>query len=493
MILVRSNHLDRLTRAALSRHHPFCRRLLPVFPLHDASRRSLTATSSIISGTTTSVDTVIIGGGPVGASTAFHLARQRHPPSSSSRNDPSIMVIERDPTYQSGSAVFSAGGIRFQFSLEENVAMSLYGIEFLRNSASLLSTADQTGDGGTIQPGQAVDIQYVENGYLLLASTDRAVRQFRENHALYGRLGCSDMAQLLSADELKAKFPWINTDDVLLGSYGRSGEGWFDPWSYIQGLNEKNKELGVQYRYGTLLGAQRDPGSGRIDSVNIRDRATGAICTVQAGTVVNAAGAAADAVMNLLAGEEQPLGYPIPVKPRKRCIYFFHCDSNQDEVVPDIAPLTIDSSGAYFRSEGVRGGTGNFLCGMSPPCEDDYDCYDPCELRNADANLFERDIWPALYSRVPAFGCIKVRSSWAGLYEYNVVDQNCILDFHPEMGNVLMVNGFSGHGLQHSPAAGRAAAELIDRGNQFETLKLDVFRFDRLMGGGDPVYEKGIY
>lgn len=455
--------------------------------------RRLSTISSTFS-ETAHVDTLIIGGGPVGASTAFHLAQKRSSSSPSSMDDPSIMVVERDPTYQSGSAVFSAGGIRFQFSLEENVAMSLYGIEFLRNSMSLLSSAPGgRRNGNESMKREPVDVQYVENGYLLLASSQSAVQQLKQNHSLYERLGCSDMVQLLTGDDMKVKFPWMNTDDLLLGSYGLSGEGWFDPWSYLQGLNEKNKELGVQYRSGTVIGAQRDPISGRIQSVVIQDNVTDAVRNIQVGTVVNAAGASAGMVMNLLAGKEQLLVNPIPVSPRKRCIYFFHCNMNQIEIVPEIAPLTIDSSGAYFRPEGVRGGTGNFLCGISPRPEEDYDCYDLSELKNADANLFERDIWPALYHRVPAFGSIKVQSSWAGLYEYNVIDQNCILDFHPEMENVLMVNGFSGHGLQHSPAAGRAAGELIDCANRFETLNLDAFRFDRLMEGGVPLYEKGIY
>lgn len=159
-----------------------------------------------------------------------------------------------------------------------------------------------------------------------------------------------------------------------------------------------------------------------------------------------------------------------------------------------MAPLTIDNTGAYFRSESTKRGTGNFLCGISPPSEEDHDCYDRRELENADPHIFKRDIWLALYNRVPAFGSIKLQSSWAGLYEYNTVDQNCIIDFHPEMNNVLMINGFSGHGLRHSPAAGRAEAELFDHGNKFETLNLNAFRFDRLLDGGrGPVHEKGIY
>jgi FAD-dependent oxidoreductase domain-containing protein 1 len=459
------------------------------------------------------VDTLIIGGGPVGASTAFHLAKQRiDGDSASGHNDnPSILVVERDTSFQSGSAMYSAGGIRLQFSLEENVRMSLYGIDFLRNIQSALSIVTSSSI-----PSSPVDVQYVENGYLILASNKAGEQQLRENHALYQKIGCSDMTEVLSPAELARSFPWLNVDDVLLGSLGCSGEGWFDPWAYIQGLNDKNKSLGVQYTTGTVVAATRDPQSRNILSVRIEDRTTKEIYDVEVKTVVNAAGAAADQILNLLLGESRcdensgtsstSLSHPFPVRPRKRSIYFFHCaassDKNNDEgrgddgdsVIPDMAPLTIDNTGAYFRSEGTKRGTGNFLCGISPPREEDHDCYDRRELENADPHLFERDIWPALYNRVPAFGSIKLQSSWAGLYEYNTVDQNCIIDFHPEMNNVLMINGFSGHGLQHSPAAGRAGAELIDYGNEFETLNLDVFRFDRLLDGGrGPVQEKGIY
>jgi len=449
------------------------------------------------------VDTLIIGGGPVGASTAFHLARQRIDGDSASSYDhnPSILVVERDPSYQSGSAIYSAGGIRLQFSLEENVRMSLYGIDYLRNIQSILSPIAPSSSS----PRSSVDVQYVENGYLFLASNKAGEQQLRENHALYQKIGCSDMIELIQPAELAIRFPWLNVDDILLGSFGCNGEGWFDPWAYIQGLNDKNKSLGVRYETGTVVGATRDPQTGNVLSVRIQDKTTEETYDVQVNTVVNAAGAAAAHVLKLL-GESnfseidtssQSLSCSLPVRPRKRSVYFFHCAASSTQnntIIPDMAPLTIDHTGAYFRSEGTKRGTGNFLCGISPPSEEDHDCNDRHELENADPHLFDRDIWPALYNRVPAFGSIKLKSSWAGLYEYNVVDQNCIIDFHPEMENVLMINGFSGHGLQHSPAAGRAGAELIDHHNRFQTLNLDVFRFDRLLDGGrGPVHEKGIY
>lgn len=449
----------------------------------------------------TSVETLIIGGGPIGASTAYHLARRRV--DDDSESDPSILVVERDPSYQSGSAIYSAGGIRFQFSLEENVRMSLYGIDFLRNASTALSTELSSSASDSL-----VDIQYVENGYLFYATNAASEQQLRENHALYEKIGCSDMMKLLAPAELAVRFPWLNVDDILLGSFGCSGEGWFDPWAYIQGLNDKSKALGVQYASGNVVGAKRDPQSGSVLSVRIQDEASKEVYDVQVKNVVNAAGAAADGILNVLGDTSSDgngtvsefIPRAFPVRPRKRSLYFFHCtpstsdDDEDDAIIPDMAPLTIDNTGAYFRSEGTQPGTGKFLCGISPPSVEDHDCYDRRELDNADPHLFERDIWPALYHRVPAFGSIKLQSSWAGLYEYNTVDQNCIIDFHPETTNVLMVNGFSGHGLQHSPAAGRAAAELIDNDNRFETLNLDVFRFGRLLeGGSGPVLEKGIY
>lgn len=138
-------------------------------------------------------------------------------------------------------------------------------------------------------------------------------------------------------------------------------------------------------------------------------------------TVVNAAGAHCATLMDTLAGDKK-LVYPIPVEPRKRCIFFFHCATNQQEIVPSIAPLTIcPISNVYFRSEGhiEENGemTGNFLCGVSPTKENDHVIDNINDLDYADHELWDDVIWPALYNRVPAFGEVKLKSSWAGLYE----------------------------------------------------------------------------
>jgi FAD-dependent oxidoreductase domain-containing protein 1 len=449
--------------------------------------RTYATTKSPASAAVIDIDTLIVGGGPMGSSTAYHLSQLRNNnQNSSSSEKKNIVVLEKDPTYRSSSAMKSASGIRQQFSLEENIRMSVYGRDFLRNASTLLSTTT------TKQQPSVVDVNFVEHGYLFLASTEAGAKQLQKSHRIQKEVGCD--TELLSPRQLKENFPWLHVDDILVGSYGNSGEGWFDPWSFLQGLKEKNKESGVTYLEATAVGSTRDPESGRVLSVEIQDCVTGQVYTARVNTVVNAAGAEADALMRLLAGHECPLEHPIPVKPRKRSIFFFHCSSSQDAIVPEIAPLTVDPSMVYFRSEG-KPGCGNFLCGVSPPHDKDVDCWeDPRYLEHTadDDALFEEVLWPALYHRVPAFGNIKVVSAWAGLYEYNTVDQNAIIDFHPEMDNVLMVNGFSGHGLQHSPAAGRAAAELIDYSNRFQTLDLTTFRFDRCLEGGTLVYEKEI-
>lgn len=377
-------------------------------------------------------DTLIIGGGPIGLSLAYHLSVLRN-------NDGSdITIVERDPTYARASAVLSAGGIRQQFSLRQNVEMSLYGRDFLRNASELLRVEESEDD-------DVVDVQFQEHGYLFLAASNEGKELLIQNNQMQKSVGADIL--LLSPAQLKDKFPWLNTEDILLGSFGSSGEGWFDPWSLLRGLKKKCQSMGVNFIMGYPVQSVRDEQSGYITSLDV-------ICQMQqirrynVNNVVNAAGAHCQELMNVIAGEKG-LFYAIPVEPRKRSIFFFHCQSqqSQEHIVPNVAPLTIcPKQNVYFRSEGVvslkKEPTGNFLCGVSPSEEVDGPIQDIQELDYADHDLFDEVIWPALYHRVPAFGELKLKRSWAGLYEYNTIDQNGIIDFHPEMPNVLMVNGF---------------------------------------------------
>ena len=258
-----------------------------------------------------------------------------------------------------------------------------------------------------------------------LASSTEGKQQLIQNNTTQKSAGCKDI-NLMEQSQLKEQFPWLNTSDILLGSFGSKGEGWFDPWALIRGLKRKCQSLGVKFVHGSPVGSVREESSGRVLAVDVLEENPNntAVARYNVNHVVNSAGAHCSKVMETLAGKgENNLLYPIPVEPRKRCIFFIHCNTQQEEhLVPQIAPLTIcPLTGVYFRSEGlIRADgepTGNFLCGVSPSREVDRAIDDENELDYPDHQLWDDVIWPALYHRVPAFGEVKVKSSWAGLYE----------------------------------------------------------------------------
>ncbi|KAL1515151.1 hypothetical protein AB1Y20_004212 [Prymnesium parvum] len=416
-------------------------------------------------------DVLIIGGGVVGNSVAYHLAHARG-------TGDGIVVVERDPTYKSASAVLSAGGIRQQFGVKENVQMSVYGAQFVKAAPTLLRV-----DGCDDE----VDLQFQERGYLFLASSEAGRQTLLRNHETQRAAGV-DWMRLLSPTELSSRFPWLTTDDVVLGSLGTANEGWFDPWALLRGLRRKAASLGVKFLHGRPVGAARD--GPKVAAVDVELHG-GAAVRLAPRAVVNAAGAHARHALDCLSGGGVAA---LPVSGRKRCIFHFRAapppTPHHATPLPS-APLVIDASGVYFRPEGR--GSDTYLCGVSPDAADDEEVSDPSLLTVGEAEhskLFDALIWPALYERVEAFGALKVQSSWAGLYEYNTLDQNALIGWHPQLTNLMLANGFSGHGLQHSPAAGRAVAELIDHG-RFVTLDLEVFSFDRI-ARGELIYEPGI-
>ncbi|KRG00273.1 uncharacterized protein Dwil_GK27218, partial [Drosophila willistoni] len=172
---------------------------------------------------------------------------------------------------------------------------------------------------------------------------------------------------------------------------------------------------------------------------------------------------------------------PLPVEPRKRYVYVF---STQGRNCPGLAtPLTIDPDGTYFRRDGL---TGNFLCGRSPCDADEPECH----TLDVDHDYFDTQIWPTLATRVPAFESIKVQSSWAGYYDYNCFDANGVIGQHPFYTNLYIAAGFSGHGIQQTPAVGRAISELVLEG-QYKTIDLSRMNFERLVHK-EPLLEDNI-
>ncbi|UCE04369.1 MAG: FAD-binding oxidoreductase [bacterium] len=379
-------------------------------------------------------DVVIIGGGIIGSSIAYFLATQEN-------FQGSIVVIEKDPSYTQCSTTLSVGGIRQQFSTPENIEISKFGAHFFKSIDKYLAVDNSV-----------PDISFHQAGYLFLA-TERGFSILKSCYELQRSLGVD--TEFLSPNRLKKRFDWLRVSDLAAGSYGLNNEGWIDPYSLLMAFIRKARAAGVTYLKGEVVGIDRDKNIVTGVRLAIDDKIAGKY-------VVNAAGIRAAEVAKMAAIDD------LPVRPRKRFVYSFHCRSK----IPH-CPLVIDPSGVYFRPEGD-----NFICGVSPPEENDPDCLD----FEMDYFLFDEVIRPVLAHRVPQFESIKRGRCWAGHYAFNIKDQNAIVGSHPEVKNFYFANGFSGHGLQQSPAVARAISELITFGT-YQTLDLSKFSFERFSSG----------
>jgi glycine/D-amino acid oxidase-like deaminating enzyme len=384
---------------------------------------------------------VIVGGGVIGSSIAYFLRL----------SDPTVnvTVIERDPTYARSSSALSAASIRQQFSTPLSIQMSLFGIEFLRSIGERLEI-----------DGTKPSIDLHEGGYLFLA-TPAGETTLRENHALQKSLGAD--ISLLDRSELQARFPWLNTEDLVAGAYGESGEGWFDGYGLVQALRKKAQSLGARFVAADVTAIHRD--GKRVTQVQTANGET-----FPCDVIVNAAGAWSRRVA-------QMVGIDIPVYARRRSIFNVTSPGQLER-----CPLLIDPSGVYFRPEGK-----SFICGTSPAPENDPD---DLPLDEVDHALFDDVIWPTLAYRVPQFEALRVQNCWSGYYEYNVLDQNAIIGYHPDVDNCIFANGFSGHGLQQGPATGRGISELILHG-RYTSLDLASLSFTRVLENR-PIVEKNV-
>jgi glycine/D-amino acid oxidase-like deaminating enzyme len=389
-------------------------------------------------------DVVIVGGAAIGSSTAYHLA-----------SDPGfrgrVVVIEKDTSYRLSASALSAASIRQQFSTAVNIRISLFGIRFLRAIAAHLSVDEA-------QPA----IGLHEGGYLYLASGAGAATLQAVN-ALQRAEG-ADIAHL-DAAQLAARFGWLSTEGVAAGNLGLSGEGWFDGWGLLQAFRAKAKALGVHYLAASA--ARYVTEGGRVVAVELADRRR-----IACGWAVNAAGSQG-------ARLAATASVAIPVKPKKRQVFSFFC-----RAPVEACPLVIDVSGVWWRPEGAPTAEGQrYICGVSPPAErdPDWDEDDPA-VGDVDWREFDDTLWPALAARVPAFEQIKPAGAWAGPYDMNLMDANAIVGPAVGMPNLLLANGFSGHGLQQAPAVGRALAEQISHG-RFVSLDLGDLGHARIVEG----------
>ncbi len=392
-----------------------------------------------------SYDVVIVGGAMYGSSVAWFLA-------SNPDFDGSILVVERDPTYEFASTSHTNSCIRQQFSNEINVRISQFGAQFIKNFRG------QMGDDPRVP-----DVVLQSFGYLYLADTEDFAATLRESQSVQSACGAG--TKIMSAEEIKRDYPFYNVDDIVCGSHNVVDEGYFDGNTMFDWWKRSARERGAEYVTNEVVGMGRSAAGDRVESVTLKSGDK-----VSCGTVVNASGPRA-VLTSRMAGIE------IPVEPRKRYTFIFDAERPLDRDLP----LTIDPSGVHMRTDGAY-----YLAGC-PPDDDPAVDYDDFEQ---DHGIWEEKAWPVIAARVPQFEAIKLLNSWAGHYAFNTFDHNAILGPHTEVSNFIFVNGFSGHGFQQSPAMGRGTSEWITYG-EYRTLDLTPFNYARI-AENRPFVEKAV-
>lgn len=382
-------------------------------------------------------DVVIVGGAIMGSSTAWWLTQMGF----AGR----VLVVERDPSYEKAATALSFSCIRQQFSTELNIRISQFGADFVQSLRARMGGDDRV-----------PELKIQNFGYLYLADSQGFADVLRASQTVQAAAGAG--TRLLTPDGIRAEFPFMAVDDLVLGSLNTRDEGYFDGYTVFDWFRRKAREAGVDYLADEVVGLDLSARADRVVGVRL---ASGR--RVGCGTVVNAAGTRGAQVAAMA-------GIAIPIEPRKRFNWVLRAETPLDRPLP----LTIDPSGAFVRE--VGGGT--YMAGGHAD-DDPAVGFDDFAM---DQSLWQDKIWPAIATRIPAFEAVRVISEWAGQYDFNTLDQNAITGPHPDVGNFLFLNGFSGHGLQQSPAMGRATAEWIVHGG-YRSLDLSAFHFDRVAEG----------
>ena len=375
----------------------------------------------------TQFDIAVIGGGIIGSAIAYFLLRE----------DPalSVCVIEPDPSYEFASALRSSGGCRVQFTGKENIAMSLFSLDFIRHFETVMALDERP-----------APVDWVEGGYLFVVPPQHT-QQLEKNARLQQAAGCT--LDLLSPRELKERFPAMHVDDLGAGVHTPQ-DGWCDPYGLLWGFRRKAVQLGASYIADRVVAADHDVTKAK--SVTL-----GSGNVISATAFVNATGAWSGDVAKLF-------DMTLPISPVRRFEHYFTPGSHVGHL-----PYVKDTARLAFRSEG-QGYSGGLVDGDVPR---GYNF-------EVDHDYFENVVWPAVAHRFPAFEAAKCHRTWSGLYEVNELDGNPVIGaWNCRLCNLYTVAGFSGHGMMHAPAAARGIAELIIHG-QFNTIDLTRLGYERI-------------
>ena len=373
-------------------------------------------------------DVVIIGGGIVGSSIAWHLTE------AGCRN---VLVLERESSQGKGSTGKSMGGVRAQFSTPVNVQMSLYSIPFYASFETRLGHPSG----------------YRNQGYLFVATKESHMAYLRANFDRQRTLGLKTV-RLVTTNEIATMLPLVRCDDILGGSFCTT-DGFVDPYSVMNGFMSRATEQGTTLRKKTeVIGLTHDErGISGVETNN------GSIAT---RTVVNACGAWAAQIA-------QYAGIELPVEPLRRMLV----PSEPFNDFPQTSPMVIDmSNGFHFRPEG-RG----FLLAWNDPEE-------TSGYKTDFEPAFIEKILTRAANRVPVFENLAVnpKRCWAGLYEMTP-DHHAILGPVESVPGLYLANGFSGHGVMHAPATGKIVSDLILQGKTEVVDDVSVLGFDRFAKG----------
>ncbi len=371
-----------------------------------------------------SADVVVIGGGIVGSSIAFHLTQ------AGCKN---VLVIERETRQGLGSTGKSMGGVRAQFATDVNIRMSAYSIPFFARFEE--ATGHPSG--------------YKPHGYLFMATNEWHLDYLRKNMKRQKALGVKDVREL-STDDIRNVLPQLRSDDIIGGSFCPT-DGFVDPESVMNGFMARAIERGAELWRGT-----------QVTGIYSDHATVSGVLTSQGGVsapvIVNAAGPWGASVARLA-------GVELPVQPLRRMLI----PTEPFPGLPERLPMMIDmSTGWHFRQEGL-----GLIMAWAHPDEK------PGFHTEFDPGYIEKSLTHAA-SRVPEFANLQVnpRRCWAGLYEMSP-DHHAILGPAPDLHGFYFANGFSGHGVMHSPATGRILADLILNGEThiIDAKDLNVQRF----------------
>ncbi len=366
----------------------------------------------------------IIGGGIMGASAAYHLAR---------RGCTDVVVLEKDLLAQASTGL-SAGGFRQQFSHPSNIRLSQEAVRVFER----------------FEEDFGVDMDFRQVGYLFLAQSDGVWQEFLDNAELQRQHNVP--VEVLSPDEIKYRWPYLEVDDLCGGTFCAE-DGYADPYMAAMGFANTARRLGVRIEEQTRVTAiQVD--AGRVRGV---ETTRGPISTE---TVVDVAGPWGGQVA-------QMAGFDLPVKPYRRQVFV----TQAFEAIPKPVPMILDIEPAfYFRGEGP-----GILMGMSDPDE-------PSSFNlNVDYSFLERVIDKAIL-RAPILEEAEILRGWGGLYAVTP-DDNPIIGALPGIEGLFCAIGFSGHGFQQAPTVGRILSELIlDGETDFDLSPFVHDRFGRVTG-----------